>query len=148
MRKIVVFLTVSALLGLYGCGHVFNPYSSSFQCPEPYKGACVDTKTAYNRSLHDKDKPQKKKKKHSKGQVAQVEKKTPTPEDVYRKDLYTKLSGLIEAPRTPVVVPPDVGRALILSYTGDDNTLFSYRYVYFFLNEPRWVLTPVEDAKK
>ncbi len=139
MRKIV--LLSFAVFFLYGCGHIFNPYSSKFQCPETYKGACVSTKAAYRRSIEDRDKPRQ-----AKDQEASS--KAPSPGEVYRENLYTKMARLIEAPRAPMVAPPDVARVLILSYTGDDNVLFSYRYVYFFLDKPRWILSPVEDVKK
>jgi hypothetical protein len=46
------------------------------------------------------------------------------------------------------VIPPDVVRVLIPSYTGADNELFSTRYVYFFATEPKWsISTTKEDGE-
>jgi len=63
------------------------------------------------------------------------------PEYSYRDALYKKLSSTIGKPSTPLVVPPEVVRVLILFYTGSNNELFSYRYVYFFATEPKWVIS-------
>ena len=63
------------------------------------------------------------------------------PEYSYRDALYKKLSSTIGKPSTPLVVPPEMVRVLILSYTGSNNELFSYRYVYFFATEPKWVIS-------
>jgi len=64
----------------------------------------------------------------------------------YQDVLYRKLASLIRQPSTPVVVPPDVVRVLILSYTGSDNELFSYRYVYFFATDPKWIISTGKEV--
>lgn len=58
----------------------------------------------------------------------------------YRSALYDKFSGLLKEPQTPVVAPPKVMRVLLLPYTGQDNEFYMLRYVYFFVDKPRWIL--------
>ena len=58
----------------------------------------------------------------------------------YRSALYDRFSGLLKEPQTPVVAPPKVMRVLLLPYTGQDNEFYMLRYVYFFVDKPRWIL--------
>jgi len=58
----------------------------------------------------------------------------------YRSALYDKFSGLLKEPQTPIVAPPKVMRVLLLPYTGQDNEFYMLRYVYFFVDKPRWIL--------
>lgn len=58
----------------------------------------------------------------------------------YRSALYDKFSGLLKEPQTPVVAPPKVMRVLLLPYTGQENEFYMLRYVYFFVDKPRWIL--------
>ncbi|SNB45426.1 type IV conjugative transfer system lipoprotein TraV [Geobacter sp. DSM 9736] len=58
----------------------------------------------------------------------------------YRSALYDKFNGLLKEPRTPIVAPPKVMRVLLLPYTGQDNEFYMLRYVYFFVDKPRWIL--------
>ncbi len=58
----------------------------------------------------------------------------------YRTSLYDRFSSLLKEPRTPVVAPPKVMRVLLLPYTGQENEFYMLRYVYFFVDKPRWVL--------
>jgi hypothetical protein len=51
------------------------------------------------------------------------------------------MTSIIDQPETPFVIPPDVIRVLIPSYTGSDNALYGSRYVYFFVTEPQWSLS-------
>ena len=58
----------------------------------------------------------------------------------YRLALYDKFSGLLKEPKTPIVAPPKVMRVLLLPYTGQENEFYMLRYVYFFVDKPRWIL--------
>jgi len=58
----------------------------------------------------------------------------------YRAALFDKFTGLLKEPVTPVVAPPKTMRVLLLPYTGQDNEFYMLRYVYFFVDEPRWLL--------
>ena len=124
-----------------GCASVFNPYDSEFQCPDTDKGQCVSIPEAYEMSVSEKDP-------WSVNDLARAVPPGSNPENGpigmkydYLTTKYEKMAALIGKPTTPLVVPPDVVRVLILSYTGDDNQLFGYRYVYFFATEPGWVIS-------
>lgn len=52
MRLKKLFLLVFVCTAV-GCGAIFNPYSSKFNCPETDKGKCVSVNTAYEESLTD-----------------------------------------------------------------------------------------------
>lgn len=58
----------------------------------------------------------------------------------YRSSLYDRFNGLLKEPQTPIVAPPKVMRVLLLPYTGQDNEFYMLRYVYFFVDKPRWIL--------
>jgi len=58
----------------------------------------------------------------------------------YRSALFDKFNGLLKEPRTPIVAPPKVMRVLLLPYTGQENEFYMLRYVYFFVDKPRWIL--------
>lgn len=58
----------------------------------------------------------------------------------YRSSLFDKFNGLLKEPRTPIVAPPKVMRVLLLPYTGQENEFYMLRYVYFFVDKPRWIL--------
>jgi len=135
-----------------GCASVFNPYDSEFQCPDTDKGRCVGIPEAYEMSVSGDD-PKDTMGNASKDPwpVQDLTKAVPHgsnaqngPTDMkydYLSNKYETMAALVGKPVTPLVVPPDVVRVLILSYTGDDNQLFGYRYVYFFATEPGWVIS-------
>jgi conjugal transfer pilus assembly protein TraV len=58
----------------------------------------------------------------------------------YQEALYKELAGLLKEPLTPIVAPPKVMRVLLLPYKGDSNELYMLRYIYFFVEEPKWIL--------
>jgi len=58
----------------------------------------------------------------------------------YRSSLFDKFNGLLKEPKTPIVAPPKVMRVLLLPYTGQENEFYMLRYVYFFVDKPRWIL--------
>ncbi|MBI5643234.1 MAG: type IV conjugative transfer system lipoprotein TraV [Deltaproteobacteria bacterium] len=59
--------------------------------------------------------------------------------DVYRENLQRELSGFLEAPVTPVIIPPKVMRVLIFPYP-DKTVLYMPRYIYMMIDEPEWVI--------
>ena len=134
MKKILI---VAGMLFVSGCS-LMNPYESSFSCPETGTGKCVSVQTAYQEAtapvtVTNTDTPAT----------------TPTPENRerpgaaenrYRAALFDTFTGLLKEPVTPVVAPPRTMRVLILPYTGQDNELNMLRYVYYFVDEPRWLL--------
>ena len=58
----------------------------------------------------------------------------------YRSALFDKFNGLLKEPKTPIVAPQKVMRVLLLPYTGQENEFYMLRYVYFFVDKPRWIL--------
>lgn len=138
MQKMILFIT--SVLVLSGCAGVMNPYSSDFQCPETEKGKCVSVQTAYKESTGKKNEAGKA---ENKSVLKEIEDRhTDRPNDValYQSALYDRLNRLLTRPESPVVVPPQVMRVFILPYTGDERELYMYRYVYMFVDEPRWLL--------
>jgi len=148
--------TISAIgmLIMSGCA-LLNPYESSFNCPETANGKCVSVQTAYKESTTPAGgKPTEtaadRKAEGCKGEnntddACSEEKKdsalnSPSSENRYRAALLDTFSGLLKEPVTPVVAPPKTMRVLLLPYTGQDNEFYMLRYVYFFVDEPRWLL--------
>ena len=162
----MIILIILALC-FSGCSAIVSPYNAEFQCPETDKGKCVSVQAAYKESIDNplvKADPEKSKppceacggnerkgpKQSEELQLDTIPKsdayKSGNPKHQYQDALYRKLASLIGQPSTPVVVPPDVVRVLILSYTGSENDLFSYRYVYFFATEPSWIISTAKEA--
>lgn len=154
MKK--AFIAVGMLI-MSGCA-LLNPYESSFSCPETSNGKCVSVQTAYSESAADSGKITEAPAEH-KDQECDTENSTgcgcsdgkkdlslnPSSRENsnynrYRNALFDKFSGLLKEPVSPVVAPPKTMRVLLLPYTGQDNEFYMLRYVYFFVDEPRWLL--------
>jgi len=150
-------LIAIGILSMSGCA-LLNPYESSFSCPESSKGKCVSVQTAYSESATGSLPAKEAQLDHS-AEECTSENSTPgacsdakkegtpssTPKEIgtynrYRTALFDKFSGLLKEPVTPVVAPPKTMRVLLLPYTGQDNEFYMLRYVYFFVDEPRWLL--------
>ena len=157
MRRLLL-IPIALMLG--GCA-VFNPYSSEFSCPDGYKGKCISVTGAYNEAKDGVD--------HTSGDVeekdampcnggkcgeSKIDKnsglRTETVEtrnyNAYKASLYQRFDDLLKEPRTPVVAPPKVMRVLLLPYRGQDNEFYAMRHVYFFVDEPRWILGDSVEA--
>ncbi len=151
-------LALAGMLLMSGCA-LLNPYESNFSCPESYNGKCVSVQTAYSESsggvaktkdagsdqLHENCEPES----DNFGACTESRKEsvgtTPASKEngaltKYRAALFDKFTGLLKEPVTPVVAPPKTMRVLLLPYTGQDNEFYMLRYVYFFVDEPRWLL--------
>ncbi len=125
------YVIVLGLLLLFPAGCFLNPYSSEFKCPKTESGQCVSVSDAYEESLKAASAPDRPDRVKNGGPVQDKE--------VYKRGLFRKLAGLIKEPSTPLVVPPTVMRGLVLTYIGDENELYSYQYVYFFVDDPSWI---------
>ena len=152
MPKMMMPLCILLLsCSLCACQSVFNPYDDAFQCPDVDEGACTSIADAYRRSLDgrppadprcndctdavDHDAPDE-----------ALRKASADSRSLYLEKRSEKLRALIEDDPPPIVVPPEVVRVLVLSYTGTENEMFGYRYIYFFATEPSWLLsTTIED---
>ena len=149
-RFCTLLLISSILLAgvLAGC----SPYSSQFSCPGTYDGVCESPQDAYNDSVNGIDPRQfdpewrEEKKKWAEKHKALIEARkqaaggnsTGEAPD-YRKTLFKELREVLEEPETPIVIPPRIGRALILGHA-DGEMFIPPHYIYFMLDRPRWVL--------
>jgi len=163
MQGIAVWRTVNNLAVLMaatilgGCS-VF-PYEEHFACEgKDAFGRCTSVDGAYKEAVSGE--PQGPKIQRSRGSSSGTEddfgavppegeglakeggKANGRYEGEYRKALYYKLRNMIEEPETPMVKPPHVVRTLILTYKSEarGTPLFMPRYVYFFADQPTWVL--------
>lgn len=164
MRKAALLFS-AFFLG--GCAFL-NPYESDFSCPEGNNGKCVSVQQAYedNGSVPTKANTDVARKGNCTSSYSEIDgavsldaacsdtqpatNSTPAatmvlnPEDRnynrYRSALFEKFNGLLKEPVTPVVAPPKAMRVLLLPYTGQENEFYMLRYVYFFVDEPRWIL--------
>ena len=171
--ELIILLFVS-LFVFSGCSALISGYNSEFQCPNTDKGKCVSVKKAYKESIEGDSEQENPlvRKDGAQGseecpECQQALQKEETPSEKtpagqgragsnalskylryqYQSALYKKLSAMIGKPSTPLVVPPEVVRVLILSYTGSNNELFSYRYVYFFATEPKWIISTAREVQ-
>ncbi len=130
--------TVFMIFFFSGCT-IFNPYKDSFQCQDIDEGKCASIEKAYEYSLKSVEKGNKNL------DCPDCEPETLEADnmdyEIYREIKFEKLRELIAEERPPIVVPPEVVRVLILSYTGDGNEMFGHRYAYFFASEPKWILS-------
>lgn len=155
-RPLTVFLL---WMLLSGCG--VTPYKSEFSCPPTYGGLCESPVDAYRDSVHGIDPrkfdPEWRKKrrkweekhrdllrarKQAAGETTETPQATEAPD--YRARLFEELRDLIGAPETPVLLPPRVMRALVLG-TPDGRIYVAPHYVFFMLDEPRWVLRKIPE---
>jgi len=126
MKRLTLLFGLALLLS--GCA-TLNPYEEDFKCEKTAEGKCVTVETAYF---------------ESKG----ITEAASADSTEYEQALYDRMAGLLQAPSTPIVVPPKVMRVLILPYEGKDSELYMLRYAYIFVDPPRWMLTdPLEREK-
>jgi len=140
------------------CGRVankaFNPYESEFACPQAEKGKCVGIKEAYQESLKQEKEEaikeysvvkefekESKKEANATSSYLRGELLLSPAEERYVESLYGTLTKLLKEPQTPVIVPPKIVRVLILPYQNSEGkNLYSARYVYVIVEEPKWIL--------
>lgn len=151
-------LALTGMLLMSGCA-LLNPYESNFSCPESYNGKCVSVQTAYSESSGgtakaniatvnqsqencgpESENPGACSESSKESAGTELQSKENGALTKYRTALFEKFSGLLKEPVTPVVAPPKTMRVLLLPYTGQDNEFYMLRYVYFFVDEPRWLL--------
>lgn len=61
-------------------------------------------------------------------------------ESLYEKEVKEKVVRLLAKPPTPVKVPDTILRVLILPYVGSDGSLNTMKYVFFKVEEGKWVI--------
>jgi conjugal transfer pilus assembly protein TraV len=138
---------IMALCMLFaGCGGIFNPYKSEFDCPMRDKGECVSVPEAYNESVSrmPRDANSKSPRNSQKKPDASTSAADPeqiNPRDIYQREMAKKLTSYIRQPNTPFISPPTVMRTLILPYKASSKDLYSERYIYIVVDEPQWVMS-------
>lgn len=145
MRQYILLTSILMAFSISGCAI----YDSNFTCPDSYNGRCVSISEAHRLAKENKDNPQsdpsvEKKNLNSTDNQPSGAPSGANKEDLahslYKESLYKRLDSLAKEPTTPIVAPPQVMRILLLPYKGEGNELYMLRYVYFFVDEPRWVL--------
>ena len=139
-KSILAALSIALLVSCSTVGNTINPYRSNFNCPYKESGRCISMTGAYEESSRQR----------------QIAANGPGPggslpqtdENAYQEGVYKKLAGLLEEPKTPLIAPPKVMRVLLLPYK-NDRDLYMYRYVYFVVDDFRWVLdgTPAVEGR-
>jgi conjugal transfer pilus assembly protein TraV len=129
-----------------GCGGIFNPYKSEFDCPMRDKGECVSVPEAYSeavsrmpRDANNKSSRYSTRKPDASSSTADPEQINPR--DIYQQEMAKKLTSYIRQPNTPFISPPTVMRTLILPYKASSKDLYSERYIYIVVDEPQWVMS-------
>jgi len=153
-----------SLFVLGGCSGTLMPYESSFQCPGGYNGICESIDDAYQDSVNGIDPRQfdkewqEKKADWAEGHEELVKARKQTGKtagashsvqsDSYRESYLRKMQNLIDAPETPVLVPPKVIRILVLPRTYEHNrSLVGSHYLFSQLEDgARWILRKVPEA--
>lgn len=146
--KIISILVIGVLLA--GCQAVFNPYDDTFQCPKIDDGSCTSIPDAYAQSIDEKNEQDGMCTECGDMEAGQpIDAATPVEDagTLYAQKRFERLHSLIDADTPPIVVPPEVGRMLVLSYTGTENELFGFRYVYFFVSDPSWLLSTASEKR-
>ena len=144
-----LIVTTAMCLLFAGCGGVFNPYRSEFDCPMGDKGKCISVPNAHKEALgansnnddhngkgNGNGNEKSKKSNGSNGVIDEM-----SPRDVYQQEMAKKLVGYIKQPNTPFITPPTVMRALILPYRASAKELYSERFIYFIADDPQWVVS-------
>jgi conjugal transfer pilus assembly protein TraV len=144
-------IAVVVFILLTGCSSkILNPYESEFRClGGGNEGDCISTMGAYNESIEDKEYSTQevveslsdKTKKSINGEITQKKRKALTPKQIYDKNRYGLMTMIVKDEASPIVVPPEVVRVLIVPYTGSDNNMYGFRYSYFFATDPKWRFT-------
>jgi conjugal transfer pilus assembly protein TraV len=163
MKKGIKVLVSSflAILGLSGCASkIMNPYSEEFTCPQTETGKCVPIQQAYLESLQEKRQdllymPTPSVEDKQKENATSFSMQNNFPQDSfieayskYNEALLRKLQQMLENPKTPVLIPPQVVRVLILPYAGDQNTFYAERYAYIIVENPQWVFYNILNVQE
>lgn len=157
LRRLLVLSVLAAIAS--GCS-ILNPYDAEFPCKGGFPGKCTNVREAHLESLAGLDGGVKEQRNPPpcEGEDCQSRKfsgrseqqgvgdqllrtaEAKTAEGTYKESLYRRLDGLLQEPKMPVVAPPKVMRILMLPYKGQDGEFYMMRHLYFFVDEPRWVL--------
>ena len=134
-------ISIIVVFTMTGClGKMMNPYAGDFNCPKGDNGKCISVQGAYDETT-GKAKPKENQIAEGFRDLMESSSKGASPEEkVYEAAVYRKLTSMIKEPVTPMVTPPQIMRGLVLSYNKDKKTLYMPRYVYFMVDEPKFVI--------
>ena len=129
--------------GFSGCAAVgnavLNPYESEFSCKKVAgTGKCASTPEAYEEALAADLLSDRKDAAANPGGVGQAP--MGAAESAFREAQFNKMTKLVKAPVTPIVVPPTVVRILFLPHQGEDDSLNMPQFVYTMMDKPRFIL--------
>ncbi len=150
--RLYIICILTAVLST-GCASVLSPYEDEFQCPDTYKGRCTSMQNAYDESVNNVDSRAAAEIAEACGEKDEACRKQyalfvsrqhgrSRAQRLFQDRQFKKLTTLIEDPVTPVLIPPEVVRVLILSYTTDTNTCLGHRFGYFLATDPKFILSP------
>jgi conjugal transfer pilus assembly protein TraV len=156
----ILFIAISVCLaGCSSFSKIVNPYENDFSCPDTFHGKCISVTGAYNEAL--KEKPEEVSSQDwinsciggtckgaddnlTSAKTGKIPVTAIAAEDknynAYKDALYRRLDHLLEEPQTPVVAPPKVMRIRFLPYKGQDGEFVMTHDVFFFADEPKWIL--------
>jgi conjugal transfer pilus assembly protein TraV len=140
-EKIKILLgSFLVILGLSGCvSKIMNPYGGDFSCPQTEKGKCVPIQQAYWESLQERTEIKENKRKENETSFNIFLQDAEENYGKYNEALLKKLQQMLENPKTPVLIPPQVVRVLILPYAVERDTFYSGRYAYIIVEDSQWV---------
>jgi conjugal transfer pilus assembly protein TraV len=152
-KKVKILVAIFlAIFGLSGCvSKIMNPYSEEFTCPQVERGKCVPIQQAYLESLMQEKRdllftPTPPLGGQQRGNETITGLQNFFPQDSlveayskYHEALMKKLQQMLESPKTPVLIPPQVVRVLILPYAVERDTFYGERYAYIIVEGPQWV---------
>lgn len=139
MQRLIKIMFCFSLLLVSACASL-NPYEGDFSCPQMEEGKCVSVSTAYEESIQKEGEDNKKGDAEIKKMIVKDEKKASSDENLYQSELYKKVASLMKQKETPLVVPAKTIRIWFKPYEGDDGNLYMNRYVYVFVDGPKWIL--------
>lgn len=160
-HSIVCSLLVALAGATTGCG-VLNPYKAEFSCADgSFNGNCESVEDAYHDSVKGIDARQADPRWREKRQewekknkdLVELRKKADAGSADYheaigyRAMLFNEMKGALQAPETPLLVPPTPIRILVLdSVGGEDGALYtSPHYAWVILDKPKWSLKKIPE---
>lgn len=138
---------LAASVLLTGCS-MLAPYKEDFMCEETdFFGQCIGVQEAYKDAVKDaamggyeEGLSEGREDSGQSDRASGSDRSLNAVRDAYKESEYREMKKLIDQPVTPLVKPPKVIRTLIASYTSGNDTLFSPRYIWYFVNPGTFVI--------
>ncbi len=150
-KLIIIFLSI---LYLPSCAWLI-PYEENFACDTKKFGRCVNVTDAYEHATTGKDVGQEiylgDKNTKKKTSVNEVPPESHVSEyRSYKENVYKELKEKIQRPQAPVYNQAKVAKTFVLSYKteSEGSPFYMDRYVYYFIDQPRWVMGETDKRNK